>query len=78
MTLFHSEFDNIIKSIEFYQLKIGDQFRVLGVIYTKISEDFAESDGKQKFFWPQDTVWLLEEMKRDEVNSKYPFTSYIH
>ncbi len=80
MKAFRSEFDNIIKSLEFYQLKIGDEFRAGKTIYKKISDDFAVSKikRKKKLFWPQDTAWLLEEMKRDEIHEKYPLTSYIY
>jgi len=79
MRAFRSEYDNIIEALEFYQLQIGDKFRVKKVIYEKITDDLGKfSETKAKFFWPQDTVWLLEKIRRDEVHVRYPLTSYIH
>lgn len=79
MKLYQGDYDNYVRTIEFYQLKIGDYFRLGRMKYKKISEDFAEDiDGAEKFFWPQDTVRLLSPVEREKLWEKYPITEYLY
>ena len=79
MKLVCGEYDNHIKSIEFYQLKREDRFKIGRTKYKKISDDAAiDMAGKERLFWPQDTVWLLTPTKRERLWIRYPLTEYVY
>ena len=68
-----------IRTIDFHVLKNGEKFkRRKEGVFIKKNDDYAINlrTKKRRYFWPQDTIYLLKATPRNVLYEKYPILEY--
>lgn len=66
------------KSIDFYVLKVGDEFHHEGSTWVKIDDDTAENikNNEIRHFWPLFPAKLSQSITETEAVKKWPILAY--